>query len=138
MKKTIAILILAAAAMLTASAQTTNSTLSQLSSLASSISVQYTETATTETYAVTVPKAAAGVLAGAQRDGEAKEDYARRAFLAGAVGLMNQKAMLAARAGSLSNQLAQSQAKLQSDIATAQARQLVLSNQLNSVAAQLK
>ena len=93
-------------------------------------------------YSVTVPDAAAGVLAGAQRQGESQEQYVKRAFLAGAVGLMNQKAALEARSIILSNQLAQAQAKLAADIATANdaaaKRVTTLTNALNAVQSQLK
>ena len=139
MKKIIALILTAAA--VTAGAQTNNQA-AQLAELAAAITIQVTPTADARIYTVTVPNEAAGVLTGAQRTGETENDYVRRAFLAGAVSLINQRNALAARSASLAAQIDATQAKAAADAAQIQtaaaARVATLTNQLNAVNSALK
>ncbi len=140
MKKTLLSVLMLLA--ISATAQINTNNLAALSALSASVQIQVATAPGVHVYTVTVPDQGMAVLSGAQRDGESEADYVRRAFLAGAVGLMNQKAGLEARRAALAGQLAATDAKLKADItkatAEALARQALLTNALNAVQSQLK
>lgn len=109
MKKITLLFLTLAVAAFSAGAQI--STNAQLNALAASITISVTDSGSAKTYAVTVPNAAAAVLTGAQRAGESDTDYVRRAFVAGAAGLIQQRQQLAAQSAAIAAALAANQAK---------------------------
>ena len=139
MKKTILLIFLALLSANVTRAQV--STNAQLNALAMSITINVTDSGSAKVYTVTVPNQTAGFLTGAQRAGESDTEYVRRAFVAGAAGLIQQRQQLAAQASSISNQLAAASAKLAADTAAAQAaaaaRAAALSNRLAQIKEQL-
>ena len=131
MKKLIAILIAGSAAV-AAQAQT------DIRSLADSIQVSVTYTDTNQVWQVTVPNQVAAALAGARKQGETDIDYAKRAFFYGATGLEKERRFIAAEVITLSNRLAQAQAKMAYDIAVANTNAAALSNQLQVIKAKIQ